>query len=220
MAIKVVSFDMEGTLVSLDFSHKVWHEGIPALYAQAQRLDIEEAGRRVREQYDEVGEHRPEWYDISYWFQRFGLSDPQSLLEAYLPQMSIYPDAPGTLKRLGQTYPLVIASGSSREFLKLMTGALGHPFERVFSAISDCGHPKTEAFYHMLCHEMDVLPEEVAHVGDHEHFDYLVPRSLGVQAFHLDRSGKRNGHLRVTDLRQFENICVNGSFDTGKDETL
>jgi len=35
--IKIISFDVEGTLVSPDFSQAVWYEGIPALYSQRKK---------------------------------------------------------------------------------------------------------------------------------------------------------------------------------------
>ncbi|GAH62950.1 unnamed protein product, partial [marine sediment metagenome] len=38
--IEVVSFDAEGTLVTPDFSQAVWHEAIPAIYAQKKGIEL------------------------------------------------------------------------------------------------------------------------------------------------------------------------------------
>ena len=62
LMVKIVSFDLEGTLVDMTFSDKVWNEGIPALYAQKTGLKFEEAKRIVLNEYMKVGEERIEWY--------------------------------------------------------------------------------------------------------------------------------------------------------------
>ncbi len=45
----------------------------------------------------------------------------------------------------------------------------------------------------------------MVHVGDHYEFDYLIPRALGIQAFYLDRSARREGDFVLWDLRDIEN---------------
>ena len=81
--IHVVSFDLEGTLLDTTFSEKVWNEGLPRLYAEKYRLDFSEAKKIVLEEYARVGDEHVERYDLEYWFKRFGLSNPEGLLEAY-----------------------------------------------------------------------------------------------------------------------------------------
>ncbi|MFH1087761.1 MAG: HAD family hydrolase, partial [Chloroflexota bacterium] len=78
--IKVVSFDVEGTLVTLDFSSCVWYEAIPGVYARKKGLSVDEARQALKEEYDRVGDQRREWYDIHYWFQCFDLGDPGEVL--------------------------------------------------------------------------------------------------------------------------------------------
>ena len=58
--IKLVSFDAEGTLVTPDFSHTIWHEAIPALYAQERGLDLAQAKKCIAEEYGKVGDQRLE----------------------------------------------------------------------------------------------------------------------------------------------------------------
>ncbi len=53
--------------------------------------------------------------------------------------------------------------------------------------------------------EINVSPSvDVVHVGDHYEFDYLVPRSLGIHALYLDRSGEKKGDFVIQDLRNLE----------------
>jgi len=42
------------------------------------------------------------------------------------------------------------------------------------------------------------------HIGDHEEFDYNIPRKLGITSFHLDRKKTNEGNFIVCDLKEFE----------------
>jgi putative hydrolase of the HAD superfamily len=55
--------------------------------------------------------------------------------------------------------------------------------------------------YRRVCTTLVVDPREMVHVGDHYEFDYLVPRTLGIQAFFLDRSKQRKGDSVIWGLR-------------------
>ena len=79
--IEIISFDAEGTLVTSDFSQALWHETIPALYAEKHGLDLVEARKAIIDKYAEVGDRRLEWYDAKYWFNLLGLGDPQPVIQ-------------------------------------------------------------------------------------------------------------------------------------------
>jgi len=198
--IKVVSFDLEGTLVTLDFSQSVWHEGIPELYARRNGISFGEAKAIVEKEYRDLGERRIEWYDIKYWFQRFQLGDHTEVLQAYRHKVFYHPDVSPVLPSLNQEYTLIVASSSTREFLPhLLDGVEGY-FARVFSSVSDYGHTKSPAFYRKVCQEMGIFPYEMAHIGDSWQFDFLAPMEAGVEAFHLDRSGEVNHERSLKSL--------------------
>ena len=64
---------------------------------------------------------------------------------------------------------------------------------------------KTIGFYRRICQILGANPDEIVHVGDHYEFDYLVPRELGIQAFYLDRTAKKeSGDFILRDLRELE----------------
>ena len=56
--IELISFDAEGTVVTPDFSQTIWHEAIPALYAQKQGLDFAQAKRQILKEYGRIGDQR------------------------------------------------------------------------------------------------------------------------------------------------------------------
>jgi putative hydrolase of the HAD superfamily len=205
MPIRVVSFDMEGTLVDHAYSKQIWEGDIPALYAEAHGLPLEEARKCVLAEYAEVGEGQPEWYDVGYWWKRLGLPHYwRDLPKRRKGECNVYPDVSGALARLGKRYPLIVSSNTIREFLKIQLECIDYPFSRIFSAPTDFRSvKKAPDFYQRVCDILEIEPTELAHVGDHVEFDYRAPKQLGVEAYHLDRSGELNGEDVVYDLHEF-----------------
>jgi putative hydrolase of the HAD superfamily len=182
--------------------------GIPTLYAKKVGLSFEEAKTLVTQEYLKVGEGAIEWYDIKYWFRFFQLDESwKAVMERYTDKIKVYPDVNQTLQRLEGRFPLILTSNAGREFIDLEMEAtgLGRYFHRIFSATTDFGEvKKTVGFYQRICQILEARPREVVHVGDHYEFDYLVPRSLGIHAFYLDRSGKRSGDSVIPELKDLE----------------
>ncbi len=201
--IRVVSFDVEGTLVDEGFAVAVWEEGIPRLYAESRGISYEQAVREVFRQYDEVGEESIEWYDIDYWWRRLELpGDWRSLMEECLDRMNLYPEVPEVLEELHSRYRVIIVSNTAREFLEYMLRDLTPYLDRVFSVTSDFGEvKKSPKTFLKVCRIVGVEPSQVVHVGDHPKFDYQVPIQAGMKALLIDRRGERSGPHVIRDLR-------------------
>jgi HAD superfamily hydrolase (TIGR01549 family) len=199
---------MDGTLVDPEFTDWVWGHGVPTLYAERVGLPFEEAKNFVVKEYLKVGEGSVEWYDIKYWLELFQLEvNWKVLLGRYTDKIKIYPDVDHLLDRLSERFSLVLTSNAGREFIDVEMEATGlkRYFGRIFSATSDFKKvKKTADFYQRICQILGVKPQEIVHVGDHHEFDYLVPRSLGIHAFYLDRSGEQKGDFTLSDLEDFE----------------
>ncbi|MCX8117268.1 MAG: HAD family hydrolase [Desulfobacterota bacterium] len=206
--VRIVSFDMDGTLVDPEFTDWVWLHGIPELYARKHGHSFSEAKALVVEEYRKVGEAAVEWYDIQYWFRRFELEeDWETLMRRYADKIIAYEDSHPTLERLKGRYSLILSSNAGREFIQIEMEVAGlkNYFEHLFSATSDFGVvKKTPQFYLRICEILQVEPNEILHVGDHYEFDYLIPRSVGIQAYFLDRAGKQDGDSVLSDLRELE----------------
>ena len=204
--IEVVSFDMEGTLIDDGYSNLIWETDIPRLYGEKHGLDIEGARVKVLGEYAQVGEDRPEWYDIDYWFKRLGLDDDwRGLLRRREGACRVYGEVPRVLERMNGEYTLIVSSNTIREFLDVQLTKLPDVFTKVYSAPSDLKTvKKTDSFYSRICEEMGVDPSSMAHVGDSLKFDYEEPRKLGIHSFFLDRQGRSSGDHVVRDLDEFE----------------
>jgi len=202
--VKVVSFDVEGTLVTLDFSQAVWHEGMPALYARRNGLGLAAAKARLEQEYEKVGDRSQEWYDIKYWFRRFQLGNYGEVLEGYRHKLALYSEAVPVLSSLGGKYVLIAVSNSAREFLPYLLDGIEGYFTRVFSSISDYGELKSPDFYTTVCREMGVGPGEMVHIGDSWHLDFLAAGKAGIEAFHLDRGQERKEGRSLASLTELE----------------
>ncbi len=202
---KIISFDMDGTLVDPEFTDWVWLRGIPELFAQQRGIPFDEAKALVIKEYQTVGEGAIEWYDIKYWFRRFQFDETwETLMRRYVDKIKTYEDVPPLLEYLKAKYPLVLTSNAGREFIHLVmeTTGLERYFNRIFSATSDFQVvKKTPHFYQQICDLLGVEPKDLVHVGDHYEFDYLAPQALGIKAFYLDRTGQGNGDSVLFNLR-------------------
>ena len=203
---KVVSFDAEGTLVTPRFSQVIWHEAIPALFAKRWGLEIRRAKEQVFAAYDEVGEHRTEWYDIKYWFKRFDLDDYEELLSSYRHEISYYDEALEVVMQVGDKYDVIVISNSAREFLGPLLETMQGHFKNVFCTLSDFRMLKSPELYSDICDLLCIDPEEMVHVGDSREFDYDIPLMAGVRAVLLDREGAQGGDGVITDLRQLASM--------------
>jgi HAD superfamily hydrolase (TIGR01549 family) len=201
---KIVSFDVEGTLVTTDFSYAIWFEAIPELYAQKHGVIIEHAKKAIMEEYKKVGDQKPEWYDIKYWFQKLDLGSYKAAMEQYHGRVNYYPEVMDILSFLDKKYTLIAASGSSREFLHHLLRDIEPYFHRVFSSISDYKQTKTNDFYRKICKALDVTPEQVLHVGDNWQFDCVAANEIGIRTFFLDRKGQNNRQDSLTTLAQLK----------------
>ena len=205
--VKMISFDLDGTLIDYEFVDSVWFEGVPRLYSVEKGVSFDDAKEAVKREYDKVGKERIEWYDLQYWIRKFGLNvDKQELLKHFEHRIKTYPEVPKVLEELKQKgFRLIIVTNASSEFveLELRKTKMKNYFEHVFSSTSDFGLvKKTVNLYQRVCSILEVSPQEMIHVGDDRNFDFDVPRRLGILAFHLDRTGKYKGKLVIHSLEE------------------
>ncbi len=204
--VKVISFDVDGTLIDKSFVDTFWEIEIPKLYAKKYNLDFNEAWKMVKKCYDEVGDHDVRWYLPKYWFDRFNfVEDPEEILWKLKDKVKVYPDAKKVLKELYGKYTLIVTSNASWEFLNIGLEKIKNYFSKIYSCTSDFGEVrKTPSVYLRICNDLKVKPNEIVHVGDHYEFDYLVPRSVGIEAYLIDRKGKFNPRKDV--LKTLEDL--------------
>lgn len=192
---RIISFDVEGTLVTHHFTRYVWQSAVPRLYARRHGLTLEEAEATVLSEYLSIGMGRSEWFDIDYWLRRFGLGEPEPLIETHRPLIEYYPEVMRVLDALAGRYTLVAASSTPLRFLHYILHDIEHRFSGVFSATSRFGKTKDPEFFSWMCTELNVGAADVVHIGDSWKGDYLSASAAGMVALYLERSRNEGSAL-------------------------
>ncbi|UCG64583.1 MAG: HAD family hydrolase [Deltaproteobacteria bacterium] len=205
---KLISFDLDCTLIDPTYNTFVWEIGIPQLYAKKYQVSLSEAASSVISEYQRVGDGAIEWYDIAYWFRFFELPGSwQDLMEEHRDKVRLFPEVKAVMEDLAPSYHLIIISNAAREFVEIETKEteIANYFVRTFSTTSDFGQvKKTPECYEEILGIMGTKPSNAIHVGDHYEFDYLIPKQLGIEAYYLDRDGKKpEDQYAVKDLKHF-----------------
>ena len=211
---KLISFDLDSTLIEPTFTSFVWEIGIPELYAKKNNVSLSEATSIVKGEYDRVGEGAMEWYDIAYWFRFFELPERwQDLMEEHRDKVRAFSEVKEVMEELGKSHDLIIVSNAAREFIEMEVKEAGIEayFNRIFSVTSDFGQvKKAPECYVEVLKAMGATPADTVHVGDHYEFDYLIPKKMGIEAYFLDRDGnKTKDRYTIRDLTEFKNLVIN-----------
>ncbi len=208
--LKVISFDFDGTITKTTFADLFWLEGLPKLYAEKENIELEEAKKILFTEYEKIGKERLEWYDPDYWFKRFDIDyDWKKLMEDYAYAIEIYPDVIPTLEKIRDRYTLIVISNARKEFIDIQIKKLdiGRYFDRIFSTVSDFRMVKKDGdVYRRICKLMNIEEGEMLHTGDDHKFDYLIPKSLGINAVYLDRKGGRTENFIISTLDHLPSI--------------
>ncbi len=212
--IRIVSFDLDGTITETSFVDSVWLEGIPRSYALKRDISFEDAKKYVKREYDKVGREKVEWYDLRHWIMKFDLDiSPAEILNQYRNKIRVFPEVPRILKETrDRGFRLIVITNARREFadLELERTSISHYFERVFSSTSDFGLVKKSiSLYEKVCGICGITPEEMVHVGDDRFFDFEVPESLGIHAYFLDRRGQRKEKSVIHNLLELNEKLEN-----------
>jgi len=214
--IRLISFDLDGTLTTPDFVDAVWRIGVPKHYAQKHGVRFAEAQELVAHLYDCMGDDELNWYDLPFWVKYLKLDVPAEQIIAECENLiALFPDVTATLSLLQQRHDLIIISNANRMFLDREVAVTGIEkyFKKIFSATSDFGRVKREEdIYRMVCERMNVSTAEIIHVGDHREFDFEAPQRIGIRAYYLDRSKKETGTHAMHSLGELRDmLCRKGS---------
>ena len=192
MPAKILSFDLDGTLIDINFDRFLWYEELPRLYSEQNGVPLEKAREVFLSEYREVGLNRIEWYDLSFWVARLDIRvEPQKLVSDLRHKIAVYPDVLPSLKKLKREgRRMVVFSNTPKMFLqaKIKTDGLDGYFERLISASSEYSKVKChEGAFKRLAEELGVKTSDILHIGDSFELDYVPALREGCAAVLLER---------------------------------
>ncbi|MFN4335965.1 MAG: HAD family hydrolase [Candidatus Nitrosocaldus sp.] len=202
--MKVVSFDLDGTIFKKGLDDIFWNRLVPELIARGKNMSIDDAVAYALKEYDSIGPNDIRWYIPEYWFDRFGLT--HTLLDNLLDTMEeyytngIYDDVYllADIKRYRVIITTCNPPAMARRKLSIIIKKTNASIYRLFSSIS-YNTVKNSWFYSRICRELNVEAENVLHVGDDVIQDLEIPRSIGMQALLMDRECKRINSSHTLD---------------------
>ena len=211
--IKIISFDLDGTLVKSTYANSVWLEGVPKLYAKEKKLPLELVKKYIFQEYYKVGENKKEWYDIDWWFKHFNINSSwQELLNKYRFAVEIYADTIETIKKLSKKFDLIIISNAKKEFIEIQMEEtnIKKYFSHTFSSLSDFNIvKKTPIVYKEICDKLKIKTNEIIHIGDNKEFDFESPQKIGIKSFYLNRKKTEEGPQVLNTLFDLETKLFN-----------
>lgn len=189
---RIISFDVDGTLVDQRFNDLIWENDIPALFAQEKNWDVEKAKDFCFSQYKAVGDEDLRWYDIEFWLKRFNISKPaKDILRDREDDIIVYPDVLPVLQELREKdFRIIVITCMPRIFLKEKIHTFDSHFEKVFSTISDFKKVKSPPIYYRISQLIKASPSDILHIGDHHQLDYQFSLQAGYKSLLIERGGK------------------------------
>ena len=125
MAIRYISFDMDGTLIDFNFNNAFYNQKIPELYAKKHGVSFDEAKRHVEGEYNSMSQEDLDWYRPDYWAKLFRLGDAREIMMGLRNHINFYPDSLPVIKALGKKYGLVMITNMTQDMLGIKLGVNG-----------------------------------------------------------------------------------------------
>jgi len=195
--LKVISFDLDGTLFKKGLDDEFWLRLIPEAIAEQRSISIEEAKEYAIKEYDAIGSDDIRWYMPEYWLERFNINTSIEHMLNRLDYSSALYDDVYALKELSR-YRIVISTCNPEVMAKRKVKLLREKdikIESVFSSIS-YGILKSSEFYMHVITSLGVDAKSILHIGDNLNQDFIIPSSIGMNSLLIDREDKAYDHYK------------------------
>jgi len=192
--IKVVSFDLDGTLVKREFDYELWYDVLHRFIGKAKNMDSKNAYELAVAHLAQLPEDTRAKYDISYWTKLYNLKSEKKIVDAVKSEIELFEDYQPAMDDVQASAKRIILVTNSTGYVlkkKLAKTGIERDFARVYDVIGIWGLTKdNKTAYEKVLSEEGCKPDEILHVGDSYKSDCLIPREIGIQALFLDREGK------------------------------
>lgn len=201
--VKLISFDLNGTLLTYNLENDLLKNKIPRLYAQKQSTSFDEASQKCREIYYEYQliNGTVNWEKMPKVLEELGIDEKNISFDK---GKGFYSDVLPALKQL-KDYNLVVFTDASQNFVEreIQNTKYEKYFEELISSPSKLGTGKVNPnAFKKLANHLGVEPKQILHIGDSKSTDYSSAKRAGCKALLLDRSGKE-GIKNLKEINDF-----------------
>ncbi|RYY02163.1 MAG: HAD family hydrolase [Gammaproteobacteria bacterium] len=200
--MKLVVFDLFGTLVQHQVRHSPYRQLIKYGQAQGRRVRDTDAREIMSLNVDIVGIAKHFEIDVPPAF----LDELQCQIDEELSMMTLFDDVLGTIAVLNESnIPMAICSNLAMPYGVAIDDLLGEfQFSKFLSYEMGCIKPDQQ-IYRKICETTHVSAKETLFVGDNLICDYIGPSNFGFHARHLNRHGGCSG-ITVKNLNHVLSI--------------
>lgn len=200
---KVISFDIDGTLIDQRFNNFIWENDIPALVAEKQKCDFAQAKDFCLREYAKLGDKDLRWYEIEYWLEKFDISIPaKEIFKRRENSIIVYDDVVPILEQLKKHgFRIIVITSMPRIFLREKIQKFEHYFDEVFSTISDFRQVKSPQLYAHIAELIKTSASDILHIGDHHVLDYECSLQAGYTSILIERE-KKTKDFSITHLEE------------------
>jgi len=204
---RIISFDVDGTLVDQKFNELIWENDIPALVAEKRKWDFTKAKDFCLLEYRKLGDKDLRWYEVEYWLEKFNIAMPaKDIFKKREGSIIVYRDVLPVLQELKEKgFKIIVITCMPRIFLKEKIRKFDCHFDAVFSTISDFKKVKSPELYIHISKLIKASPSDILHIGDHHTLDYEFSREAGYRSLLIERE-KKTKKFSISNLEDIFNF--------------
>ena len=202
---KLISFDLQGTVSTSDFSDEFWLDLLPNLYAEKNNLSVAAAKEKLEQEYQHTGRYHELFYDhrlrLDSLLPKWEFKD---IVDRLKTKPAVESHMIELIKGIPSEIPLVIISATTRDFIDYELGEHHKHFIKIYSAIDDFKTPgKPPIVFEKVAEEFKVTPDNCFHIGDCLEMDFQNSKKAGWQAYHLNKKqAKEHTFTELKNLLQ------------------
>ncbi len=181
--IKCVSFDLQGTITDAEFCDSLWIKILPEIYAMRNKVSIDKAKKLIKSYYEKEEIYDIKYYDDSFWTKMLKF-DAIKELENRKIKPKINEKLMSYIKKIKEKK--IIVSTTTNLFIDVELGKEKENFDKIYSCVDyfNIGG-KIPKVFRKIANELNILPNEILHIGDNYVMDVENAKKAGVNAIHF-----------------------------------
>lgn len=192
--MKLISFDLQGTLSDNTFSDEFWLELLPAMYAKKHNIGFIQAKKILELDFKSKGKYHELFYNhrlrLDELLPHWEFHDVVKMLKSK-PQIDL--DMLKMISKIPLNVTKIVFSATTRDFIDIEMADAKQYFDKTFSSIDDFGTAgKPSVLFQKIASIMQVNASNCLHIGDCHEMDYDNAKQAGWHSYHFNKNHSIN----------------------------